>query len=503
MIQREVVIIGSGISALTAALLLSKKGKQVTVLEQYTKPGGYMHSFKRFDQTFDTGAHYIGAMGEGQPFRVLLEYLGIYDPKLFTPLDPKGFDLLHFPEGTITFAQGYANVISELKAIFPNEHSAIERYFALIKNISDCFPTYRYNDRPDLSFPPEALDMSLKQIVEGLTQNSRLQSVFYAYCSLHGVDAADVAFGFHAIVTDSLIEVAYGMNSGDNLTDAYVRAIRAHGGEVLTRHQVTALSVSEDRNINKITVHNGQEYTADWVISSIHPKATLRLLSRQDIFPPVFRDRLSAMKESIGIFGHYAVCETPPIPSPTQNHYFFRSSDPRDMFSATNPDEKPPVVFMTSPKRVWNQDETAFPVSLHSPAPFEWFAPWTEDRYGRRSQGYKDLKEVISTSIFKAVEDYIPGMQARVKNSLTSTPLTHLHFNGSEEGSSYGIYHSMQNTGARALGPRTKVLNLLLTGQNCLFPGLLGAATSALRTSGHIIGIKPVLEQLKAMGERP
>ena len=61
----------------------------------------------------------------------------------------------------------------------------------------------------------------------------------------------------------------------------------------------------------------------------------------------------------------------------------------------------------------------------------------------------------------------------------------------------------MQNTGARALGPRTKVLNLLLTGQNCLFPGLLGAATSALRTSGHIIGIKPVLEQLKAMGERP
>ena len=501
MNRRQVVIIGSGISALTAALLLCKKGKQVTVLEQYMKPGGYMHSFKRHDEIFDTGAHYVGAMGPKQPFRVLLEYLGIYDDSLFTPLDKNGFDLLHFPEGTVTFANGYANVISELKSIFPTEHSAIERYFALIKQTSNCFPTYRYNDKPDVTFPPEALDMSLKQIVEGLTTNERLQSVFYAYCSLHGVEAADVAFGFHAIVTDSLIEGAYGMNSGDNLTNAYVNAIKAHGGEVLTRHKVTALEVGDDRNIHKITVQNGQEYSADWVISSIHPKATLRLLSRQDVFPPVFRERMANMKESIGIFGHYAVCDRPPIPSPAQNHYFFRSSDPRDMFRATNPNEKPPVVFMTSPKRVWTDGEGGYPISLHAASPFEWFSPWAGDTYGRRSQGYKDIKATISQEIWSAVEDHIPGMQERVRVSLTSTPLTHLHFNGSEEGSSYGIYHSLQNTGARALGPRTKVLNLLLTGQNCLFPGLLGAATSALRTSGHIVGIKPTLEKLKAMGE--
>ena len=89
-----------------------------------------------------------------------------------------------------------------------------------------------------------------------------------------------------------------------------------------------------------------------------------------------------------------------------------------------------------------------------------------------------------------------------MKKYVTSTPLSNLHFNGSEDGSPYGIYHSIQNTGPRAMGPRTRLLNLLLTGQNSLFPGLLGAATAGLRTSGHILGIKPMLSELRKSKEQ-
>ena len=75
----DALIIGSGISSLTCALLLAKAEKSVCVLEQHTKPGGFMHCFNRFGHQFDTGAHYVGGMNKGQPFRVLLEYLGLYD----------------------------------------------------------------------------------------------------------------------------------------------------------------------------------------------------------------------------------------------------------------------------------------------------------------------------------------------------------------------------------------------------------------------------------------
>lgn len=501
MTQADVVIIGSGISALTSGLLLAQKGKKVILLEQYIKPGGYMHSFQRFGETFDTGAHYFGALGPKQPFRVLLEHMGVFDEDLFAPLNPDAFDLFSFPRGKVTFPQGYENCISELSAIFPNDKDAVRKYFELIQKTSSCFPTYNFNDSPETSFPPEALDLSLKQVVEGITSNENLKSVFYAYCGLHGVYPEDVAFGFHAIVTDSLIRGPYGLNGGgDRLTQKFVSAIEALGGQVLCKRKVEKLEV-DGRQVKKVVCANGEEFSAEWVISSIHPKSTFRLLSDESMFPPVFKERMKNMRESIGIFGMYAVCDQKPPTNPATNYYFFRSDDPRDMFAPTNPGDEPPVIFMSSPKRQWAADEKNFPMSLHVAAPYEWFTPYAEEKWGRRSAGYKELKGVIGDSILKAVEKHQPGLPACIRQTQSSTPLTHLHFNGSEEGSSYGIYHSIQNTGARALGPRTKILNLLLTGQNCLFPGLLGAATSALRTSAHIVGIKPTLQELKRMGE--
>ncbi|HMN68167.1 MAG TPA: NAD(P)/FAD-dependent oxidoreductase [Bdellovibrionales bacterium] len=500
--KTDVLILGSGISALTAGVLLARKGKKVTLLEQYNKPGGYMHSFRRMGETFDTGAHYFGALGPGQPFRVLLEYLGVFDEKIFAPLNPSGFDVLCYPEGRVLIPQGHANAVSELAAIFPNERAAIARYFELIEKTSACFPTYRFNDAPESSFPPEALDLSLRDIVEGLTNDPRLRSVFYSYCTLHGVDPRDVAFGFHAIVTDSLIRGPYGLNGGgDELTRAFVNRLEALGGQVKLRRKVTAIE-TEGRQAKRVVCANGEAYSAEWVISSIHPKATFRMVSDQSLFPPVFKDRLRGLKESGGIFGMYTTSRRRPPTDPSRNYYFFRSSDPDDIFAATNPGETPPVVFVSSPKRSWSAEETHFPMSLHATGPYEWFLPFQGQAYGRRSADYKNLKARISDSVFRAVGRYEPDLPAHIAETQSSTPLTHLHFNGSEEGSSYGLYHSMQNTGARALGPRTKVLNLLLTGQNCLFPGLLGAATSALRTCGHITGIKPILQELKKMGDR-
>ena len=211
-------------------------------------------------------------------FAFLLEYLGVYDESLFVSLDPQAFDVLHFPERDILFPQGYAAVITELTSHFPAEKDAIAQYFALVKSVSNRFPTYRYSDSPDLTFPPEALDLSLKHVVERLTSDQRLQSVFYAYCSLHGVRPGDVAFGFHAIVTDSLIEGPYGLkHSGDALTAKFTAEIRRYGGEILTRRRVTALEVDGQRHLRRVVCEGGQSYSAEWVISSLHPKATFAM----------------------------------------------------------------------------------------------------------------------------------------------------------------------------------------------------------------------------------
>ena len=500
MSHYDALVIGSGISGLTSAALLAKKGKSVLVLEQYSRPGGYMHSFRRFGELFDTGAHYVGSMGPGQPFHTLLSYLDVYKTEAFVPLNPDGFDVFHFPEGPIVLPAGYEKATKELGRHFPQEQAAIESYFNLVQSTVAHFPTYSFDGNADMTRSLEALQTPLSEVVEKLTRNPRLQTLLYAYCGLHGVLPQDTPFGLHAIVVDSLIRGPMGFaKGGDDLTQSFVSRIQASGGRVLMNQRVSSLEVTGDQ-ITGVCTEKGERFTAEWVISSLHPKTTFGLLSDDQRLTGLFKDRVRNLPESGGMFAVYARCQNLHL-DPLQNHYYFDTSDPQELFKPRGPTEVPAMVF-ASMSRSANSQGGKRVLSLHSASPFSWFQEWQNTQYAKRPESYKNFKEQLTQKIFQAVERYQPGFSQTVEQHVSSSPLSNLHFNGSIEGSGYGLYHSIQNTGARAIGPRTKILNLLVTGQNYLFPGLLGASISSLRTCGHIIGIKPVLEELKDLGER-
>ena len=499
----DVIIIGSGISSLTCAALLSKKGKSVCVLEQYNKPGGYLHCFNRFGERFDTGAHYIGAMGKGQPFYTLLNFLKVYEQSHFVPLDPNGFDVLKFPDFQVEFPQGYPQIIERLSELFPNEHLAITTYFSKIQEVAQNFPTYEFSEETDISPIMHLLEKSLASVVEELTTNQKLQAVFYAYCTLHGVEATEVSFAMHAIVTDSLIRGPYGFaKGGDALAKSFVKRIEDQGGNIFFRKKVSQIK-TENKLFKSVVTEDGEIFEGTWLISAIHPKATFALVDEQNIFTPAFTQRMKKIKESGGIFGIYAVCETKPHLSPLKNYHYFGSSEPSRMLKYEDKPSKPNAVFLSPANRTGDTTKNAFSMNIHAASPIAWFDPQNALSYGKRSFTYKNTKENFANSIIELLDSFESGFKSSLSQFVTSSPVTNLHFNGSAEGSSYGIYHSSENTGARALGPRTHIANLLLTGQSTLFPGLLGAAISGLRTAGHILGIKPLLKELRESVEHP
>jgi all-trans-retinol 13,14-reductase len=476
------------------------------VLEQYKKPGGYLHSFERYGQRFDTGSHYTGSLDEGQTFKRLLEYLEVFDPEIFVPLRADGFDILQFKSATFQIPKGYDAVTTSLSHDFPLEKDGIRKYFTAVKNAVQYFPTYSFSSQTqDETNLLKILETPLQSVVESLIKDPQLKCILYAYCSLHGVAPRDASFGMHSLVTDSLLSGAYGFkNGGEYLVERFIKVIERYGGKVITGQKVTTLR-TKGRQIAEVVIDDGSVLHADQIIAGIHPKAVFRLVENFNL-SPAFVKRLANTEETIGIMGVYAVCKTPPPFDGRRNYYLFGFNDPTwfDRLAGQKLERREHcmLAFITRPDRTdENKDHaSSYPVAFHAPAPYAWFAPWSHQIRKRKSTDYYHLKMTLARELFDFVDEFYPGTHSSIANFDVSTPLSNLRYNGSEEGSAYGIYHSIRNTGARAIGPRTHLDNLLLTGQNCVFPGILGSAVAGLKTAGNLLGIKPMLRDLSNIG---
>ncbi len=122
------VIVGAGLSGLTAAAYLSRKGHPVTLLEKTARCGGLLNSFSREGFTFDTGARSIENAGVVKP---LLKDLGI-ELELFDSPVTVGFEseLLSFEE-----EEDLSEYISLLKRLFPDEEQHIQKISRKIKKV--------------------------------------------------------------------------------------------------------------------------------------------------------------------------------------------------------------------------------------------------------------------------------------------------------------------------------------------------------------------------------
>ena len=90
--QTDVIVIGSGIGGLTAALTCARAGRSVRVLEAGKQFGGFTNPFARKHYPFDPGIHYIGQLGPGGRLREIYEGLGVANDLTFLELDPDGYD---------------------------------------------------------------------------------------------------------------------------------------------------------------------------------------------------------------------------------------------------------------------------------------------------------------------------------------------------------------------------------------------------------------------------
>lgn len=500
--KSDVVIVGSGISGLTSAILLLRKGYSVKVLEAHYKPGGYMHSFEKMGHLYDSGAHYVGALQEKEPFWALLNYLDVYSPETFCPLDEEAFDTFHFRNqrvSEVSFGKGYDRVIDHFSKKFPKDKGNIKNFFQELKVVARNFPTYEFLVDYDQQSLLRSLETSLQKAVEKYISNPELHSALYAYCGLHGVMPGEVSFGLHAVIVDSLIRSGgYGFRgSGDALAQRFVNKIESLGGEIILRENATCFEVDNGK-VQSVVTRRGNVYPANQFIFCGHPKHMLELAGEEHFRKP-YRQRILNTPESIGIMGLYGVAKRKAVPEIKRNYYHLDKPLPMTMIPDQPVNDAPLISFMTFPDRETPETDAEVAFSVHAPQFYSWVEEWKHKKGYSRDETYHRLKDKMAQKALASMDHFGFSMTENTLRFETSTTLTNKRFNLSPEGSAYGIYHSISYTGARALSGRTKIENLFVSGQNTLFPGIMAASIAGMRTTGFMIGIKEHIANVRSL----
>ena len=201
--KADVVVVGSGISGLTAAVLLAKRGQRVVVVERHPQgAGGALRRFTRRGIPFDVGFHYTGCLGQGDILRVVWEYLGVWPHLTVVPFPEDGHDRMTLqPSGRVVRAPfSYQRFRDELLALFPAEAHGIDAYLDAIRTLCAEIPFYNL----DLPLTPFLQSLvisehrSVAEFLASLTRDPELQAVLAAPAFLYGIPPKRASMAVHA-----------------------------------------------------------------------------------------------------------------------------------------------------------------------------------------------------------------------------------------------------------------------------------------------------------------
>lgn len=498
----DVIIIGSGLGGLVCANILSKEGFKVLILEKNNQFGGNLQTFARDKCIFDTGVHYIGGLAPGQNLYQYFNYLGIADQLQLKRMDMDAFDCVTFDDDAeeYPYAQGGENFIRQLSRYFPDDTAGIRQYYLKMKSVCDSFPLYQLH-AGEASYQSNELLMGekAKEVIDSFTENPKLRAILAGTNLLYAGAPEKTPFYVHALSVNSYIDSAWRcVNGGSQLAKLLLKEIRKHGGKALKYQEVTQFNL-ENGKLRSVATVNQKEFSATTFISNIDPKRTLALIGDYPI-RKTYRSRILAFEDTISTFSLYIVLKPNTIPYVNKNYYHFKNE--RSVWNAISYQSQTwPEAYMVSMTPTSKDEHWAETMTVFTYMDYAEVAQWagtfnTVAEKNERGQAYAAFKQEKTNVMLAALEKRFPGLSKQISSTYASTPLTYRDYIGSDTGSMYGFAKNANTPLKNYLPSRTKIENLLLTGQSVNMHGILGVTIGAVLTCAELIGKEKLLQKI-------
>lgn len=474
----DVIIIGSGLGGLECGSILSRQGKSVLVLERQVQPGGCMQSYKRKGASFDTGLHYVGGIGEGQPLHNTFRYLGLLDLP-WQKLDADAFDKVTIAGETFSYAEGYRNFADTLAGRFPSQRQALYEYVDMLRACDeDQLKALVEEIQPESSFADKMFSTNAYQWLHEKFSDELLINVLSGTSLKMELRKDSLPLFTFAHGNGGFIQSSWRLNgSGNEMVDKLVQDIRNNGGEVLCSAEVTELVEKEGR-ITHALCANGEQYYADTFICNTHPAVTTSLVKESSLMKKVYKRRMARLENTFGMFTCSIKLKRDTIPYFNHNKFVYERPN---VWELAEENHEGMGILISKPVG----EDT---LDIITPMLWSECSQWENTTVGKRGDDYKQMKTLKAEKCISLAEQQLPGLREAIEEIYTSTPLTYRDYNNIPQGSAYGTRKDCNAPMMTILTPRTPIPNLLMTGQNLMLHGLHGVTMTSLFTCAEILG---------------
>lgn len=488
----DYVVIGSGVSGITTALILAKHGCRTALVERSKRVAPTVRGFTRRGLFFDTGFHYTGALGAGEPLDIFFRYLGLSDGIEAYPFKKEGFDIMCCLDPSFEFRQpyGYESLAGAFHDTFPGDKEAVDDYLGTVRKIYRSLPYVNLDGQAG----PEAFSSvhgpSLEEFLGRLTDNSILKCVLSMHCFLYGVSPGETLFAHHACIAGSYYESASGIKGGgQSLAKAFEDALEKAGVSIYCGQGAKKILAAPGGAVNGVALNDGTTLECGGCVSTVHPHMLLEMVPDK-LLRPAYVKRLQDLEDTSSACILFAECTRPVERLQGSNLFIFPRPD-FSFFHNDLPVEERPLYITTARGSNGSGKHGFIAICPMSNAKTQ---RWADSVTGRRPVDYKIFKNEMTEKICSHIEASCPEIAGTITAVECATPLTLRDYTGSPYGSIYGVKH---RTGQYNPMPVTRLKGLYLAGQAVTAPGIMGAVMSGFIVCENIFGREHLREELK------
>lgn len=494
MCDKKIIIIGAGLGGLMCGAILAKEGCEVTLVEKNPRVGGCLQCYSRKGSVFDTGMHLFGGMRAGGNMRRICDYLGITPELEIRELDAVS-DIEVFIGATrqlYPFSMSRSSFVKSLAEMFPQAKENLEQYLKSVDGVMEQMDLFhlrkaRWHDMaeaPDFMLPASGF-------VSRHVKDARLQALLSAINVLYAGEAGTTPTFLHAAISTMFLNGACRIAGGyEALARVLVSVIEANGGTVFVNSRVTKIVTCDGCAVG-VETHDGERYSGDVIILASPPTALENLIDDVSLIPNGYRAFLNSKRDSLSAFIVNMRLRQDAVRF--SDRIGFYTDDCDTVWTTGCGPDVTRFMYMTPP--LVNQGEFAETLCVVAPMDWRCVERWAGTVTGARGREYALFKDGVVRSIVSKLSLVYPGLEQAIEFVDSATPLTIRDFTGVRHGAMCGLRQDCNDV-MPFVPLRTKIQNLLLTGQSVNMHGFCGVTLTAVQTCEAILGKDYLIDKL-------